>query len=281
MTYDIVRRIIKKRVTRLSRVAAKADRGFDKDDIHDLRVATKKLRAFVRFLAEDMHCPGLKLTAGTKRLYHIAGALRDVQLELDSLLAKDLQVPQYIQKLRSAIALQERQWKKYYSAGVFKQLEQKLLSYGSGTIHAKGLSGFFNTRITLIKEVAAIKSPADGQVHSVRKHAKDIIYLSELTKKEWPAAKHGIDSATVKKLILLAAIIGDYQDMVVTRGHLDSFAPRNVSKEEQELVKSLCRQYTDLIAEEKIRIMNTLRELFELKRDKLLRGRYNKTETIR
>src|SRR6266498_471691 len=55
---------------------------FDAEDIHDLRVGYKKIRAFLRLLQLESHAGDLQLPPPLKSVYQTAGKVRDIQLFL-------------------------------------------------------------------------------------------------------------------------------------------------------------------------------------------------------
>lgn len=69
----------------MERVLERADqvrRGWDADDVHDLRVALRRCRTMADALSEVNPSPGLrKLKKVSRGLFHTLGALRDTQVE--------------------------------------------------------------------------------------------------------------------------------------------------------------------------------------------------------
>jgi CHAD domain-containing protein len=68
-------------MSRVIERAAKAQRGFDIDDVHDLRVALRRCRTMADALSEVNPSPGWrKLRKTTSPMFHALGELRDAQV---------------------------------------------------------------------------------------------------------------------------------------------------------------------------------------------------------
>ncbi len=262
MKEEQIRRIIKKKVDELHRLGKKIDPEFDEDTIHDFRITAKTLRAFLRLLRMHFHEPVLKLSGKFKRLYHIAGTIRETHLELKELSEKKLDLPHYSKKLETMCQLQKGEWNKYYSENIFKKLETKLCSLKFTVLHKSVLPEFFETRMVSMRGM--IKSiPTEDQVHNVRKQAKDMIYVSGLVKKNWKSASTRIKQLPVRMLTLLGEVIGDYHDGRVSLEHLSAFSCRTMSKEEEITIRNICEEEASILSEEKERITGMIKKFIK------------------
>src|SRR5688572_16440361 len=82
MKRQALEEVIDKHISSIEKYSERMPGHFDQEDIHDLRVDYKKIRAFIRLLqlekgTGDLHIPG-KL----KEVYHAGGKVRDMQLFL-------------------------------------------------------------------------------------------------------------------------------------------------------------------------------------------------------
>ena len=129
MKQEKVRAIIKEKVEELSALCRKIDEDFDMDTIHAFRVAVKTLRSFLRLLRVQAEKPALKMPKSFKRLYHIAGAIRDARLEKEQMAENQQKLPGYMDKLEHVIEIQKREWGVHYSKKTLRKLENRLMSY--------------------------------------------------------------------------------------------------------------------------------------------------------
>src|SRR5215208_2934690 len=77
-----ISKIVESRFQKISSLADKIIAGFEIEDIHELRVEFKKLRAFIRLLRIEL--PGqreLRLPDRLKIFYHYTGNIRNLQLQ--------------------------------------------------------------------------------------------------------------------------------------------------------------------------------------------------------
>src|SRR4051812_1680068 len=99
-----ITRTIKRMVAKLSMLAKKTGKTFDKDVIHDFRITAKMLRSFLRLLSMHTGNKKMKFSGRFKRLYHIAGAIREAQLESMRMAQEQLHLQSYLDKLNKIIA---------------------------------------------------------------------------------------------------------------------------------------------------------------------------------
>lgn len=266
MNHEAIQKIIKKRLSDLSRYGKKIGRDFDKDIIHNFRVAVKTLRSFLRLLRMHTHEPGLKMSKKLKRLYHITGAIRDAQLELEKITERQMDLPEYIARLHKMISVQKQEWQKHYSEKIFTKLKSKLLAFRYDTMQVAILEDFFKSRMAYIEELSKIKEPTENQVHSGRKQAKDILYNAKLAQKKWSAAQKQIQQLPLKQLSSISDTIGNYHDESVALRRLSSFSPKVIGEEEKNRIKTICRENVSILAEEKIRIIRKVKKIIPRKK---------------
>jgi CHAD domain-containing protein len=261
MEQEKVRRIVDEKVEELSALCRKIGKDFDKDAIHDFRVAVKSLRSFLRLTGWAPQQPGPTLTRKFKRLYHIAGAIRDTQLEMEVMAAELPLIPQYLNKLHMVLARQKREWEKHYSKKTLNKLQDRLNNHNYGDLKVAVLADFLNQRFAAIDEIGRKPAPTDNQVHTIRKLAKDILYTTKLAKKNWGAAKHQSEAISRKQLNKLVDEIGDYNDQRIIQEHLSSFSSRAILPEEESRIRSICSRERKKLVVQKKSIMSRVRAL--------------------
>ena len=179
-----LKKIIKEKTREVAEFGKLLNNDFDKEFIHKFRVEVKSLRSFLRLLRMHTQESKLKLPGKFKRIYHIAGAIRDAQLEIDCIAEKKWPLPASTQKLQHIIRNQKKEWKKRYDKKIFRNLESRLLACDLNDLSPEQLQDFFRDRMKTIEAIISTGSPAEDQVHMIRKLAKDIpIHLKNRRRK--------------------------------------------------------------------------------------------------
>jgi len=223
MKPDKIREIIGGKIKEIKKLGKKVDGDFEKDALHEFRVAVKSLRSFLRLLrmAQDENAP--KMPGKFKRLYHITGAIRDAQLELDQLAASKTSLPVYTDKLKNDISRQKAEWERHYSNKVFRKMKKRLAGYEYDTLSPDALAAFHNMKVAGVKKLGKAIPATNAHVHTMRKHVKDILYTTKLAQKKWKPALQQMPAIPVDELDQIAAMIGGYNDERIQFEHLSSF----------------------------------------------------------
>lgn len=236
-----VREILKKEIDEIKGLAHDVGDGFDKEAIHDFRVAVKTLRSFLRILNMQKNNPKIKLTKKFKRLYRISGVIRDTQLETKSLEEKALMLPVYLDSLNKKIERKKMEWQKHYSKKVMRKLEHRLTNKAV-TLADVSLAAFVATKISLIHQLCDQPLLTNDQVHTIRKQVKDIVYSVKTAKKSWRAGYDAVKGVHLKNFQLVADAIGKFNDDRIILDHLRSFHSRLMADEEQHTLTAYCKE---------------------------------------
>ena len=243
MKPDKIRKIVGERLKKIKKLSKTINNDFEKDAIHEFRVAVKSLRSFLRLLRMAYDDQGPKIPGKFKRLYHIAGAIRDAQLELDNLTASNASLPVYTDKLKNDIKRQKTEWERQYSDKVFRKMKKRLMGYEYDTLSPDALAAFHHMKVTSMKKLGKVKPTTNAHVHGIRKNVKDIIYTTKLAQKEWQPAFNQTEHS-VEELDLIATMIGDFNDERIQLEHLTSFFSPKSELEEVNSVKQICKEDT-------------------------------------
>ena len=257
MKEEKIKEIINAQVATLSNLSAKMSDGFDKDTIHKFRVAFKTLRSFLRMLRMYIKKAGLKLPKKIKRLYHIAGAIRDAQLKLEKTEQHGLAIPGYTQHLRNIILQQKNEWDLHYSKKTLRKLGARFAAFECGPVHPVTMAGFIDSKIISIDSLCRLALLTDNQLHTIRKLMKDVIYTAGIAEKNWKTAFEKIKETDIAAFNLLAAAIGDYNDERALLEHLIPFSSRQ-NAQDKKIIKTFC---TKKSAEQKSRKQNIIAEV--------------------
>jgi CHAD domain-containing protein len=256
-----IKTLVTTKVNGLAGHCEKIKDGFDKEDIHDFRVAIKSLRSFLMMLNMQAGEKELKLPGKLKLLYHISGAMRDATLEMELLELKKDELPFYIDKQQKMLARQKKEWAKHYSKKIFTKLERRVYGFDYQPLMVQTFTGFFVARVAAIDELCKIQSPANEQVHSIRKHLKDMLYNAKTVQKNWKDAAPYLIDMPVKKIEGLAAEIGNYNDRRITLQKMNSFSSNAMRASEKKAIKAMCGEWNSILKKEKKIILENTRAL--------------------
>lgn len=223
--------IIEDRFKKIDKLTHKILNDFDEDDIHDMRVEVKKLRAFLRLL--DIKKNGEPLIPKLlKTFYGYVGIVRDIQLHKHSLFKyitdDNVDKPEtYIKILTD----EEDHWKKeaeeLMKDNNFHDVKEKILNALPGKLDKSTIKKFTKNKLDELKE--QLRKPDDATaIHNTRKILKDLFYNYNYIE-ELPDLPKTI--AKEDALKSLTKLLGDYMDKYV---HLQFFKPEYLDKVKDE-----------------------------------------------
>ncbi len=252
-----IKHIIRRSTNGVSELCAEVGKDFDKESIHKFRVAVKSLRSFLRL--QKMHTGNkkIKLTKKFKRLYDIAGTIREAQLELQFMEHKPA-LPHYTAQLHNKIILSKEDWKQCYSAKVIEKLDKKLTSYKYKKMPPEALAKFFESCTGYISQLGNSSAPTDSEIHDTRKKIKDILYTSKLASKQWKAAS---DTVTpINELDTLSDLIGNYNDERIIMSHIKEFPTKDMDPVEKSNLKQLKDREAKKLRKKKAALLQATRK---------------------
>lgn len=239
MIRKAVNKTVDKLYKRFSQQCQKFTKDFGKDELHELRVNYKKLRAAARMLMAAKSGERFGFPKKIKQLYHIAGCVRDYQLQYERILkvAPDNKPKTYLQFLKKSIRSFE---KKYISIDVKRKLEKtkaELKQLLPSEITANVFELFFNQQWNTVQAIVIQQHFTDNHLHSIRKCIKDIQYNMDIYKSS--IATILPSSFPVKNIQLIKSLLnllGDHQDL---HRALELLSPQLVEKFHEQEQKQL------------------------------------------
>jgi CHAD domain-containing protein len=184
MTQTEIENIIREIISGLERICGKVDGQFKKNDIHDLRVKIKKLRAFLRLLAMEITYPeNLHLPRNLKEIYTVAGKVRELQLQLTRIKAEQIEKEKftgYTSELKKQVKKRKEELNINLKQEHFQKMEVKILSSLPSNLDATTVEKFFHQKTKNIKLLLTASIIEDENLHSTRKNIKDLIYIHQI-----------------------------------------------------------------------------------------------------
>jgi CHAD domain-containing protein len=239
MEREEMQEILRRKTAKIAKLCEGIEPDFDAEKIHAFRTQVKKLRSLLRLINTGDGNAQIKIPKKFKRLYRIAGAIRDAQVEATRLAEWEAKLPIYSGNLINIIHRQKEEWKKHYSKDVLAQFEEKITNKYFKALSAGALEHLFQDRISGINELAAKKTPTNDQVHSMRKHVKDMMYNARFAEKKWGKAYKHIEHYPLSAIQDLSDKIGEYNDARIMLDHLQSFSSPDMPKEERDTLARL------------------------------------------
>jgi CHAD domain-containing protein len=191
MKRQAMEQVIDQHIHKIKKHSLLVPGSFVVDDIHDIRVEYKKLRAFLRLLQ-------LQIPEKLKVLYKAAGAVRDLQL----FLTVNIPAPLFIQTKQKQLfsckeslvgAIEDIHFKKV-SNEIKKQLPHQLPD--------NALQKFIQQKIAAI-HILSLVADEEKNLHAIRKNYKDIIYNNKL---------FGVENESMNAI---ATQLGDFNDRCI------------------------------------------------------------------
>lgn len=245
-----IKRIITRKMRTIDSLSFLVGDNFDKEIIHDFRLSVKSLRSFLHLIESHADNIDFRIPKKLRRLYRIAGILRESALEKEFLKNKCVDIPHYINFLDSTISEQKREWKNHYSRKVIRHASKKITAYQYNPINSEDWGDFL---ADCLMPLTTLKSSAtDLQLHEMRKNVKDVLSVVKDIDDKLMRSAQTPDKHTIKHLKELAQTIGSYNDERITLKHLNAFLS-NASSDEEIIT---IRQFRDterkkLLAEKK------------------------------
>jgi CHAD domain-containing protein len=198
-------RLLLDQVTALERYEAVVP---EKDAVHEMRVAARRLRAALRLLRLR------KLDPKVKALQDALGEVRDLQLQIDWLQDRDAALGRSRRaRLRKAEEALRRELRTWHSRTLPAILEAIA---ASSPPTSRTLSKVLHKRLNRLQErlQRARTRPTPAALHRVRISAKQVRYLLELTHDSLPAKAKRLQS----DLKTLQTVLGELHDVDVRIG---------------------------------------------------------------
>jgi CHAD domain-containing protein len=205
---------------RLAGFAAGMQHHYKKSRIHDFRVDIKKLRAFYRL--QSLQTGGehtLTLPRKLKKMYRGLGKIRDLQQHKESL-------ETWARKTGSAapghlLAGLKHQLKKHKArkglvlpGKYFAQQAEKINRQLPERFRMETLQSFFRQKKEAIRLLIEKDRLADDELHAIRKHLKDMLYVYAIYTEDLKSALPllFLQPGETEKMDSLAQDIGRYND---------------------------------------------------------------------
>lgn len=225
---------------------------FDEECIHEFRVAFKRLRAFLRLYSACHKKDVIKMPHDIRRMYAVAGHMREAQLMLQYVAGHNLPFPRCINILNRSLEYHQSVWREEFDKSVLKEFKAYLADHDFRSLPANAMSVLHASQLDKLLGIAIAPVLSDNDVHNIRKHLKDLLY----------AAGQWDDVSIVNDTVLnqLANETGQYNDRRLLLDKLLSLSSGAGNTEQHEVI-SFCDAEMAKLAMLKKEIHATARQL--------------------
>lgn len=243
-----IKKVISERFKELHKSCDKVKKGFAAKDIHKFRTDVKKLRAFIRLITFSPDKPVRKLPKGLRKLYGIAGEIRDSQLQLERIRGTEqnnVELKEYVDLLNSIIRDNRKKLKKKLSGDLLAASEKKIISRLPENFDMKRIIDFAQDKINRMEVLTQTRNKEDDDVHSIRKNLKDLMYavqmIDDSLKPSFPVIFSGADNKN--KMEQLSDQLGIFTDMSAALSFTEPGYIKKVNAEEKKQLLLLRTQW--------------------------------------
>lgn len=217
--------------------------GLDVEKIHQFRIAYKKLRAFLRMLSQDQdNANPIKIAKNLKKSYHIAGAIRDLQLQrmriADATKRKLKKTPAYLILLQQEIKTLAQQLDSISLEKPVTGCKKKTDPLLPKHFPVKRFKNFVNGKWAAIYPIISSRRISDVNIHFIRKSLKDLFYNGKIYKetKQEPGA---LLLWKEKEIDQLLDELGIFQDKCAAIALLKSYGFSSLNESNQQLLEGM------------------------------------------
>ncbi len=245
MKEDRLNKLVKNQIDDAEEAAKKIGPDFEKEDIHEFRVAVKSLRSLIRLLDSSTGNDTFILPSDLIDIYHTSGIIRDAQLEHVKISHMDLDLPGYCNHLEKIISKHKKSWEKCYSKKIFSHLESYWSEAKPIVLTEAVVEQFIAGKLASITRISKSVSPSDEELHGIRKQLKDIFYVLKIVPGNLISAFNTAKQVEISELKWITDLIGAYNDDRIFMEHIKSYS--------QELLKPADSMTIDNITTEMAR----------------------------
>ncbi|HKH61798.1 MAG TPA: CHAD domain-containing protein [Flavitalea sp.] len=189
---------------------------FCPEDIHQFRVAFKKLRALLRLINPAViHSRELGVPASLLSLYHVAGTVRDLQVNIpfltDAFARNNVQASSYFTKLEEDLSDAKKGLRAKIEESSFKKHEHQIIDAITTDLEEYTIREFVHRKVATI-QILLLGLSDDDDIHSIRKHIKDILYSIRIFEHDWHIPFPIVAWENEERLENISTQLGDYCD---------------------------------------------------------------------
>lgn len=232
--------------------------GFDVELIHDLRVAYKKLRAFVRLAQEGKS--SLQLPEDLKLLYRSCGTVRDLQLMIEKLKDHTAIIPQFIRGLHHELFTAKELLVLHIEDIAVRKAVKEIEEDLPAELTEEMVRHFIQRKVATI-HILLLALEREDELHAIRKALKDLVYVKKMLESDLHFNYPFTEWKNDQKLEALTAQLGNLNDAHIAMSFFDTKRMEATLAEEQSAVQQLRQQWEEGKKQQMLAAMEAVRGL--------------------
>jgi hypothetical protein len=182
-------------------------------------------------------------------MYAQTGKIRDIQLCLknikESKPGPQHPLPATLRYFRSTLRQLKSSRENFLNEQSYAEMEQSLLHFIPPLANEQLLNNFFTNNLNAVNTILAKPVYKDHELHSVRKHLKDLLYVMKICNVELvgPLAPPYERPGTIKKIDTITHTLGLYNDLCVSLSLLKKAAADPLTQNELQSIAYLRRHW--------------------------------------
>lgn len=239
---DLADQILKINIQRIKENEAGARKTLNPEAIHDIRVATRRLRAAIKTFNRILPAKAEKIRAKLQRLFHALGKKRDLDVFSEFILltvkAKTISFPKLTQQINKSQKQIRSMFKSNYYARMIGSLEQLKTKTTRENIFKVSIKKIQKALWKVLEIAPSIDSKVDDvTLHKLRISAKKLRYICEFFE---PIFSKYICSLGpfIEKTRKIQDILGEHQDAIMGISMLSHYESQFSSEELQQIKKN-------------------------------------------
>lgn len=262
MKREELEKVVEKHIDAIDKHSNKLPGSFDQEDIHDLRVNYKKLRAFLRLLQLEKDAGDLSIPDKLKSLYHHCGTVRDWQLFLAELQHTGVtaKLPDCMQRWNHQLFTYKWQAVHAIEAMHFKKILHVITKELPGKLHDDTVKRFMHKKIAAI-HILVLAAENEKDLHAIRKQIKDIIYNIRIFDNDRGIRFPFRGWKGEKELNKMATTLGDFNDRCLAISLLQPSYIIKCNTDEQHVLRNLQMNWLHEKEAQQLQLLQHVQEL--------------------
>jgi CHAD domain-containing protein len=263
MKRQALEEVVNRYIEQIEKHSDRVPGNFDQSAIHDLRVGYKKIRAFLRLLQLEPDAGDLQMPLKLKAVYQSSGKVRDLQLFLEQIgnAADAALLPAYCKCCNQQLFACKEQAVKSIEDIQFKKVIHSIKKELPGHLQPDILRKFMQQKIAAIHILLLVVND-DKDLHTIRKHLKDIIYVIRIYEHDFEMPFPIQDYASEKQLSDMASRLGDFNDCCIAVSLLQTLCVNESSMiNEKLLLQKLQQNWVHQKEEQKKKLLQEVQVL--------------------
>jgi CHAD domain-containing protein len=254
--------VVKKYMDQIEKCCDHLPGAFDPEDIHDLRVGYKKIRAFIRLLQFESGGGHLHIPHSLKAIYQSCGHVRDLQLFLPEVTRTPVApaLSSFIKCVNQKLFVYKEQTVAVIEQAHLKKMAHSIKKDLPHHLHDNTVRKFIQRKIASI-HILLLTADNETDLHSIRKDIKDIIYNMRIFEHDCDTPFPASGWKSEKELNDMASDLGDFNDRRLAISLLQSDCSNGCNEDEANALHQLQKHWLQQKDAQKQQLLQQVQQL--------------------